>query len=645
MSKPLPTADAALLEAQATAGMAGVAAYQAAQTEMETQRAAALSQARAEAAARGAPTDALAAIQSTITAPYDRRIASLTEGGATAQADAERRAGRLNDYNAAVEAARALIPEQTAQAVAPINAESSFRLRMADMEGQRTLDQIDAQIRLETARAQAAAAAAARRAASSGGGGAKKQSVTATELRDMLIDPNIGNAAGKVQQAAGVVHDATSGARQEAYTDRNAIEAAMRMAQAELDWRTSHPPTSTSASDRSIASLTERRIGYPSDRQRAAMQTEPRAPEPRRIPHPNVATNSVVSAETGERIQLWGPDSLPEPRTGPQFTVTPIGRRLSGLNRGDPTASEDRRREAARDQAAERDRIDDIAADIRSRYPGLPARPPAAEMPLLADLYDDYMPSGPLTQGAAPPTIAQHLGDNPLSSIIGLLGDDVRAGGDVDRALLGSAGEPYQEQSAVEAMRQAMILSALDLVEQGYDIDQPTLAAALDAGASYNYGDTALDVYAKGVGQPDAGTQYEDAVAAYEAEQASTAEWESGKLDRIAQESDDRATELEDEAARQAAAAQQAWYEGTSSQVPTGQDPNVLMDALNTNRGQSVLLALDDALQAGEFDPSLSGDAGDPWAFLALEGFDPPLNPANLADKAIIEAIKAIYGG
>src|SRR5262249_6433446 len=110
MADAIPAADPALLAAQAKAGQAGVDAYKAAQNELTNQRQNALQQAMQEAALRGAPAGAMQSIGSTITAPYDQGISSMTQRSADYQAEMGRRDRTLADYNAAVQSARSLIP-------------------------------------------------------------------------------------------------------------------------------------------------------------------------------------------------------------------------------------------------------------------------------------------------------------------------------------------------------------------------------------------------------------------------------------------------------------------------------------------------------------------------------------------------------
>lgn len=165
----IPTADAALLAAQAEAGQAGVKAYEAAKAELERQRTAAVQQAMQEAALRGSPGQAVQSIAGQISDPYSQRIASLTQNQGQFAADMAARQGRMLDYGQAVQGARGLIGAQTEQAVAPIRAQTEFRIRQLQQAGESRVGEIEANTRLTAAqmasRAQAAQIAAERQAA------------------------------------------------------------------------------------------------------------------------------------------------------------------------------------------------------------------------------------------------------------------------------------------------------------------------------------------------------------------------------------------------------------------------------------------------------------------------------------------------
>ena len=144
MATVIPAADKALLAAQASAGQQGVAAYEAAKKELGAQQASASARAMDEAARRGTPGAAMGSVTGSADAMYDRRMASLTEAQGVAGAQASAREGRMTDYSAAVGQARGLIADQAAQAVAPINAQTDFRIRSMERDGLNNVSRIGA---------------------------------------------------------------------------------------------------------------------------------------------------------------------------------------------------------------------------------------------------------------------------------------------------------------------------------------------------------------------------------------------------------------------------------------------------------------------------------------------------------------------
>lgn len=171
MSTNIPSADTALLHAQAKAGPAGVEAYEQAKKELAAQQAAAAAAAQAEAARRGTPDAALGVASAGLNDMYARRLASMTEAGALAGAQAEQRDARMADYSGAVGQARGLIADQVQQTIAPINAETDYRIKALTREGQNAVDKIEAQMRLDAARAAFEEANRGGRGGGGGGGG------------------------------------------------------------------------------------------------------------------------------------------------------------------------------------------------------------------------------------------------------------------------------------------------------------------------------------------------------------------------------------------------------------------------------------------------------------------------------------------
>jgi hypothetical protein len=183
---PTPTTDPALLAAQAKAGQAGVDAYNAALAKLNEQRAQAVQTAMQEAAARGTPSPINTG---QVTSGLDQRIADLTQGQAAFKSNMAAREARFGDYVGAVNSARNLIPGQVDLAVAPIRAETAFKVAQIGAQGRQDIDKIDAQTRLMQAQADLAKLAAARSGGGGrGGGGGSGPKVTGTNARNVIKD-------------------------------------------------------------------------------------------------------------------------------------------------------------------------------------------------------------------------------------------------------------------------------------------------------------------------------------------------------------------------------------------------------------------------------------------------------------------------
>jgi hypothetical protein len=196
MAEAIPTADPALLAAQAKAGQAGVDAYNAAISTLQSQKQSAVQTAMQEAALRGGPAGAPAgAAQSQagiINAPYDQRIASLTQNLGGYQADQSARTQRMDAYNNAVLAARSYIPQVTEQTVAPIRAQADYNVRNTEMQGQQNVAGINADTELTMAKMAAAFQAAQIQAA-------KAKAAAAAKAKTL----NVGELSGLMTQRAG----------------------------------------------------------------------------------------------------------------------------------------------------------------------------------------------------------------------------------------------------------------------------------------------------------------------------------------------------------------------------------------------------------------------------------------------------------
>lgn len=205
MADPIPTADPALLAAQSKAGQAGVDAYQAAISTLQSQRQSSVQQAMQEAAMRGSPAPAADSQVGTISSPYDQRIASLTQSQAAYHADMASRAQRMDDYNAAVQGARSFIPLQVEQAVAPIRQQGDNAARQEQIRGEQNVFGIQADTQLQMAKIQAAVIAAqiaAAKAAAKAKADAKLPSLNQSQLsglEDPIVASLLANASSTVQ--------------------------------------------------------------------------------------------------------------------------------------------------------------------------------------------------------------------------------------------------------------------------------------------------------------------------------------------------------------------------------------------------------------------------------------------------------------
>jgi len=432
-TQTVPITSAEILAAQAESGMEGVAAYQEAQAKLGEQKHGAVEQALAEATSRGAPAGAMPTAG--IAGAYDDRIASMTEGEAIASASASSRSQRMTDYNASVEAARSLIGDEAARAVAPINAQSDFQVRASETAGQRQVDQINAQWRLDKLRLEAQQAAASRSSGGGGGGGGgggstQARSMNQSELRSLLTRGAIGDdgGGGLIGDAISELNRATAGGRNKVINTRNATEGDMRRAQAELDWTSSHPPA-----------VRPLRQGDRAEEQRMArLRPTPKVPDP-----PSLGLGDIAAP-------------VPVPPPSPFH---------GGANRSTPAA---------------------LPPVNRS---SLPDRPPALNMPSLQDLmtpdqmarlqdsplFDIMMPAFGVDTPA--------FGANTRRSLWGVEDGGRPAG-------VGEAA------SATAAMRQAMTLAAIQANETGeYNINAEELLAALDYDAAYEPGGSAAAAY------------------------------------------------------------------------------------------------------------------------------------------------------
>lgn len=455
MADPIPAADAALLAAQAKAGQAGVDAYKAAQTTLQTQRQGAVDMAMREAALRGAPTGAMESQVSTMTQPYDQRIASLAQGQAAFQGDMAARDRRMTDYNAAVNAARSYIPQQTEQAVAPIRARGEYEVRQQQIAGDRSVSEINANLRLTEAKMAAAFQAAmikaaqdaAKEAAKGRGGGAGK--LNQGELQSML------SAGGleRVGRAAQTVKDLTAANRAKAVSES---QAGMRAA---------------TAAGR--AKLTP-------EQQRAQQRENTAAESAFAFNRGMGRSTAVTSRAVGQAIaRSAGPT-----RSGWDAFKGALNGGITGGSQGSPwDVFDNLGKQAALPTASQ---LAAQAAEARAERERINQETNQQRNSVLQTTFDKYRsPVGYITPDQLSmfdPVDASFLVNSPA-----FLANDR----DVDRYLLGApyASKQFQGQSdpySVQVMRDALAAAGDDLLGQGYEFDYPQFMNAIgNKGQSY----------------------------------------------------------------------------------------------------------------------------------------------------------------
>jgi hypothetical protein len=452
MADPIPAVDAALLAAQARAGQAGVDAYKAATAELQKQRQMSVEQAMQEAALRGAPVGAAQQVQSIATAPYDQRIASLTQADAAFQGDMAGRDRRMADYNAAVNAARSYIPQVTEQMVAPIRAEGEYRVRGIERSGEAKVSEIGANQRLIEAKMaaefQAAQIAAAKAASDAAGEAGKKPSLTKTELEGELA----GRARQRLQQSSTAARDIIEGNQSEVRAVTDKKKAAVRggakgtVARNRMD-----------AITRALSTFLSQQMGL----QVAQLQ-------PKDTP-------------------FWNKQQTPAEVAANAARVKELERGMSSLKfRSTKTAEDTERREHLANSAVTSTRTG--AERVRSFVDPTTGRR-VMMTPQQFSMFDEF----------------------DRDSLLGATNyGPLNTGADIDQYLVGAPGErgiahPYSAQ----VMRNAMIQAAQDMVGEGYEINDAELRNALGDAESFRPGQSLYDSLARESGQPTGEEEYQ----------------------------------------------------------------------------------------------------------------------------------------
>lgn len=482
MSSTIPVDDKALLNAQAKAGPAGVEAYEAAKKELAAQQAAAAARAQAEAARRGTPGVAVGGVSAGSDEMYSRRLASMTEAGALAGAQAAARDARMEDYSGAVGQARSLIADQTAQTVAPINAETEYKIKALTRQGQNEVDRINAQMRLDAARAAAAMASASRGGGGGGGGSTKKTSISEGNLSGSMRTIGQSNLVGAAEAAA----------------------AAVARAQAEQQPKVRN----------AMSNLYKTPIGQ-------AMQRNVQS---------TMSGSTFRTAFTGNPNTGTIPNTIANPNyDGPKplFSVKP--KPLTPTT--DPRYARPTPSDAAKVNAENARVRQSVVADAYRRMGGRGLTNPMYADPLrngdfgailgpwLDQFTDPYLAAANSRENYTGPTsigdIERTLYGNPNASPAGNIGDVNWANN--SREDLGQLGLRSRDIS-IAAMKNAAIEAAQQLADAGYDVNETDLMGALNS--TDVRGKTGYDVYSEDTYGEDTAEQAQRKMQAYTDRQA-----------------------------------------------------------------------------------------------------------------------------
>lgn len=622
--------DPAALEAQAKLGMGGVDAYNAAKGELEAQRKRALEVAMAEAQARGAPAASLAGIESTVTTPYDAQIRTLTAAGARASDALARREGRMADYNAAVEQARGLIGDQVNLAIAPINAEADFKVRLLQQQSAGKVAEIEAQMRLDAARAAAAAARAGGGGGrggggGGGGGGGSKGTLNATELATNLAQTAGGNLQRARQTAETAMRQTAEQARQAAsYAGQSANYDLRRRMEEEA--RTGNRVGSNSLAQQEAA---RQAVSYTGQAANAARNTTPGFYPPNASPFGGVGNFVPPGSRTNANLQ-GATSALDAAKSAYEQAVAAQQRAVQQQQR------------AAQDAAG---RARQIALQTSPLYGAgqsffTPQQLDAfAQSPDFA-VYDAMVGASGIQRIGA---IGERLGLNPIdpSSLGSAPSDPTRwarndpgrgigRGGNISE-FVGSANDiTGMAPEGQEVFRRAMQQAAVELAEQGYKITQADVDTAINSpsGDIYKVGDTAYDVARRRAGGKSYREEADDKIAAAE---KAAAQGDADARRHLADVEDaNRAAIEQDEADAEAI------FQNLTG-IPTGAVSGYNSIDL-ANAAQSPVFAdaqtwVVEQLNAG------AESLDEVWDVLRESGDFDSRSPANQAIKRILEAI------
>lgn len=658
----IPTTSAEILAAQAQSGMEGVAAYQEAKAQLEAQKKTAVSQALSEATSRGAPAGAMPT--GGFESQYDDRIASLTEGQASYEANASARDRRLTDYNASVEAARSLIGDEAARSVAPINAQSDYQIRASETQGLRDVDRMNAQWRLdklrlegqiaerdaaEKAAAEAAAAAAARRSGGGrsgggGGGGSTRARVPAKDELQGLLNQYGAGPGGALDQALAMASGAISSTHDR---EASSVKRISRNAEKEVDYNPDPVNLLSGGAQRGALNLGNIRKDFSSKSAAlprtggasswnetgsyAVNQAMQQAAAPSGTPHRGGTRRSVLGSRQLAPVSPWA-TSLYAIGAGPgggnvsiqppaSLPPSPFG---ATTRRQAPTAS------PAEQTAAQQawDRLMSVSGTRNDRL--------KEAAPHLRDV-----PNNPTMFGA--PELTQ-MASSPYAGVFEpafASGQQIRNDTDLSRLMEGYGLAPQDTGIASQSMYEAMLVAAQQLNDSGeYKISEADFLAAMEMDKPYEPGATRATMEGQ-----RSGVDAAMAKADTETRQAIEDEWTSftrgrqvedwGRQDAW-QPTADALRELSTNQTLDGAVESEAvrvFKAATGIPVPAGAaTPEAALEAFRSPR----FTELASALQEEGFDPSTSSVS----EFVTQIG----ANALNATDKLILEMLEDLLG-
>ena len=235
------------LEAQATAGQAGVKAFSDAQSAIAASKQQAIESALAEARTRGSSQASMDQIAQTVGAGADRRLNDITQAQATFQADNSRRQQSLTDYFSKVRGGEALIQTEGERDKATIAAKLAADVARMQREGEqnRLTSQMDFENKQKLQELQFAMQQASR-----AGSGSKK--LSADEQLQAIQQAARANLESQAQGYQAQAQKDYQGTMDSAQEINNLATA--KLMDIQNQWT---PPSSTPTADPGVQALAE----------------------------------------------------------------------------------------------------------------------------------------------------------------------------------------------------------------------------------------------------------------------------------------------------------------------------------------------------------------------------------------------------